>query len=342
MGRWTSCDPSGINSGVNAFQYAASQPVLYVDLDGRDPVAPDTQKKPSTWATVKLLASASASFVALSAKTTAINVGVPARMLGFSHFTEVGPERQGFLVSVSPVPLPYKRPTVDPQTGATDYPGQALWDKGEAVGTIVQVTEAGVDAMGPPGPPGLSGPVPELASGGGAAAIPKVATLASPPLFAKSPDKSKETTAESDKRHEEETKQFEEAGGKKTVITGKVQIHHIASNKGDALRPGSSKTYADLFRDMFRAAGLGFDKSGNALIDPLNDAINLISIEDHEGPHGLDYNEAIFNRLSGAVKDLKPGTPEYREAFIKAFNEGGLRKDVSTKGTYLNDLATRR
>lgn len=355
LGRWTACDPKLIfedGSSITPYEYASWRPTVRVDLDGADDTAPqymsDLRNPPG--GRFKAIADDIKTHGATKTILHRLTNGRVTQVWGenarkatdVSRITDVGPGRQAFLKTVSPVELPFERPTVDPQSGATDYQGQQEWDKGEAVGTIVVVVDLGVGAMGPPRPPGRSDQVLATAGGGGVVATPRVATVASPPLFAKSPES--ETTAESDKRHEEETKQFEEAGGQKTTITGKVEGHHIASNKGTTLRPGSNKSYADLFRDMFRAAGLGFGKTGKKLIDPLNDLINLISIEGHQGPHGPAYDEAVYQRLSKAVEGKEPGTPEYRDAFIKAFRDEktGLRYDVQRKGSMLNDLATRR
>lgn len=37
LGRWTSCDPSGIAGGVNLYGFGKSNPVAFVDTDGREP-----------------------------------------------------------------------------------------------------------------------------------------------------------------------------------------------------------------------------------------------------------------------------------------------------------------
>ena len=38
LGRWTSCDPSGINAGLNLFLYADGSPILLVDTTGSEPL----------------------------------------------------------------------------------------------------------------------------------------------------------------------------------------------------------------------------------------------------------------------------------------------------------------
>ena len=38
IGRWTSCDPTGISYGVNHYLYVYNNPIMFVDLDGKVPV----------------------------------------------------------------------------------------------------------------------------------------------------------------------------------------------------------------------------------------------------------------------------------------------------------------
>jgi len=108
----------------------------------------------------------------------------------FSHFTEVGPARQAFLTTLSPVPLPYDRPTVDPATGATDYQGQKEWDKGEATGMGLHIAAMGIGRMSPPSNPG-----PELAwaTGGGTQTAPTNAIIMPSALFSKAPNAAGQT-----------------------------------------------------------------------------------------------------------------------------------------------------
>ena len=37
VGRWTSCDPSGCKAGINLFEYCRGNPIIFRDLNGKDP-----------------------------------------------------------------------------------------------------------------------------------------------------------------------------------------------------------------------------------------------------------------------------------------------------------------
>jgi hypothetical protein len=120
----------------------------------------------------------------------------------FSRFTEVGPARQGFLKSVSPVDLPYERPTVDPVTGMTDYQGQEEFDRGSDLGAIIQLIEL---LFGETGPPGRSGP--ELVPAGGSvpsAGARAAKVLAPPALFAESQKDKSENKSETKEDEQQE------------------------------------------------------------------------------------------------------------------------------------------
>lgn len=45
LGRWTSCDPSGLQSGPSLYVYACSEPIAHLDKDGRDVEKADLTKK---------------------------------------------------------------------------------------------------------------------------------------------------------------------------------------------------------------------------------------------------------------------------------------------------------
>jgi RHS repeat-associated protein len=361
LGRWVACDPkllvsahSSVWSGRTPYAYASGRPTSRIDPDGADDNNSEYYvsdlHNPPDGRFQAIVEDVKTHGLADTLKHRLANGAVTdaaarfwSKATDFSRFTEVGPARQGFLSSVSPVPLPFTRPTVDPETGATDYSGQKEWDKGEAVGVGLQLGDMFAGGITPPGSPG---PALVPATGGAQGATPIVlappsVVLAPPALFAKQVAPKNETKEESDRRHEEEVKQFEESGGQISKLKEGSEIHHVASVEAEkTIRPGDSKSYSDLYREMFRSAGLGKDKRGNDLLDPLNDSLNLISLEGHEGPHGIDYLEAIYKDLSNAVAGLKAGTQEYREAFIKELMT--LRSQVSKKGTFLNDRATNR
>jgi RHS repeat-associated protein len=351
LGRWTACDPKLFSSdpakawsSLMPYAYASGRPTVKVDLDGADDDYVSDLHNPI---------GGRFQAIADDFKTHGIGNTIWHRMKNgvvtetvskatdFSHFTEVGPARQALLKSVSPVPLPYERPTVDPQTGATDYQGQEEWDKGDTAGLALQLGSMAAGGLGPP----RGGSGPELAPAGGGrvqVAPARAVALAPPAVFAQAPKAAGETTAESTKRHQEEVEEFKKKTGKDpTKITEPVEEHHVASKEANnTIRPGGKKSYSELFREMFRAAGLGRGQKGNLLNDPLDDPLNKVSIAGHEGPHGVDYLEAVYQRLSGAVRNLTEGSPEYAKAFKDALAD--TKSDVAKEGTFLNDKATNR
>jgi RHS repeat-associated protein len=46
LGRWASCDPSGLSGGINQYVYANSDPIGFVDLGGMQPGSPNDSPKP--------------------------------------------------------------------------------------------------------------------------------------------------------------------------------------------------------------------------------------------------------------------------------------------------------
>jgi hypothetical protein len=104
------------------------------------------------------------------------------------------------------------------------------------------------------------------------------------------------------------------------IIVEKPETHHIATNKDVKFTP--------LFEKLFEAAEMS-----------LEDPENKVSIEGHEGPHGPDYNEPIYNKLSKAVEGKAPYSQAYKDAFRAELDL--LKKEVARPGSDLNDLVTR-
>jgi hypothetical protein len=105
------------------------QPSLTADNSGR---AEGARVPPSRWDTVKLFAGVAAEFAADSAKTWAMRVGVPARMLDFSRASELGWARKAFFAGTIGAPF-------DPPTDPAD---KAEWERGEAMAVIVIASAA--------------------------------------------------------------------------------------------------------------------------------------------------------------------------------------------------------
>jgi RHS repeat-associated protein len=199
LGRWTACDPKvvfsaqagGVWSGLTPYSYASGRPTIRTDPNGaadaeaqyvsdlhnppqgRFQAIADDVKSHGFWTTLGHRLAGGA--------VTDAAAGALSKATDFSRFTELGPAREAFLSSISPVPLPFQRPTVDPQTGATDYQGQQDWDKGEAYGAAANVGAA-LGAGAGPGP----GTTPHLVPATGAAvpAPAGAAVLAPPAAFA--------------------------------------------------------------------------------------------------------------------------------------------------------------
>jgi RHS repeat-associated protein len=91
------------------------------------------------------------------------------------------------------------------------------------------------------------------------------------------------------------------------------QIHHIASHE-NWISPKFEKIFAD--------AALPGEKSIG-----LDDPVNLVRVPGHKGPHGNKYSNIVLNRLTKAVKNLRPHTAEYKAALYEEL--GRLRLDVN-------------
>jgi RHS repeat-associated protein len=109
------------------------------------------------------------------------------------------------------------------------------------------------------------------------------------------------------------------AGGGK--VTYKMEWHHIASDK--ALRSG----WTAKFEALFERAGLD-----------LNDRSNLVRLRDHGSNHGGDYHELVYDRLS---KALSTATDQASARVALTAELKKLATEITTKGTRLNQLATR-
>ncbi|WP_375773719.1 AHH domain-containing protein [Archangium gephyra] len=89
----------------------------------------------------------------------------------------------------------------------------------------------------------------------------------------------------------------------------------------------SGGPWTPLFKEIFELAEMGLDA-----------AENLVYLKGHKGPHPAEYHEAVYEKLSVAVRDC--GTaPQCRRKLAKALEE--LAAEVCTPGSRLHRLATR-
>lgn len=103
-------------------------------------------------------------------------------------------------------------------------------------------------------------------------------------------------------------------------------LHHICTDK-NWVSAASGGPWSPKFKEIFDDAKLGFD-----------DPANLVEVEGHIGPHPEAYHAEVLRRLQRATRHLKAGTPEYREAVLKALRD--LADEIRRPGTYLNRLVT--
>lgn len=108
---------------------------------------------------------------------------------------------------------------------------------------------------------------------------------------------------------------------------GKVQLHHIATNKNDvsAQRGGP---WTPRFRKLFTKAGMSME-----------DTENKVPILGHKGPHAERYHQLVHKRLYEATEECS-SIAECRAALKAALER--LAGEIATRGTELNQLVTQR
>jgi hypothetical protein len=103
--------------------------------------------------------------------------------------------------------------------------------------------------------------------------------------------------------------------------------HHIATDKWtEATHSGGPWT--PKFQKIFDRAGMS-----------LNDPANIVRIRGHKGPHPQEYHERIYKRLDEATKSCS-SIEQCRKALTAELER--LAKQISTEGTSLNKLVTRK
>lgn len=78
---------------------------------------------------------------------------------------------------------------------------------------------------------------------------------------------------------------------------------------------------------MFEKAGMDMD-----------DAENIVNVEDHVGPHPPEYHRFVLRYLEGRTEGLTE--EEYSNAFQAGLKE--LAEQIRTPGSKLNELLTTR
>lgn len=70
----------------------------------------------------------------------------------------------------------------------------------------------------------------------------------------------------------------------------------------------------------------------------MQDALNKVRVEGHQGPHPERYHGIIYGRLSDATKGLTPNSTQYKKAVKLTLDQ--LKVEISTPNTELNRLVT--
>ncbi len=106
-------------------------------------------------------------------------------------------------------------------------------------------------------------------------------------------------------------------------VAENVEQHHIMTNKNN-ISTAAGGPYTPKFEELAEKRGID-----------LNDAINKMSLPDHQGPHP-EYNAAVYRSLDAATEGLDGNA--FNQAFDKAMQQ--IRAQTATPGTPLNKLAT--
>lgn len=107
---------------------------------------------------------------------------------------------------------------------------------------------------------------------------------------------------------------------KSGVLAG--AFHHIATNKNT--KAGMQWTLQ--FLPLFKKAGY-----------TLKDALNMVFVKGHYGPHPPEYHQAVFDRINNATKGLTG--KQYKEVFEKTLKQ--LGKEAAEEGSDLNKLISK-
>lgn len=106
------------------------------------------------------------------------------------------------------------------------------------------------------------------------------------------------------------------------------QRHHIFSNKNYKSRARGGP-WSPRFEEIFKKAGMDLDDGYNVIDD----------LAGHRGPHPREYHETVYRAAERATRRCTT-ISQCRKALIDII--GVLSKEISTPGTKLNLLATRK
>ena len=336
LGRWVSCDPSGIRCGTGLYRFAASNPARLVDLSGHEPTVPDYD--PETMGPVLAIvgkkgdSSASGPIPALQQPKGAADVeqttraapkrgpegyrptpSTPARpsspptttsrvvdgiiakatmeasyfaaltgttpYWNFSNFTELTPERRGFLSGLG---VPIGKGELPPDADFAKREDQDLrFQRGENYAILFQLAaevggrlagpHGGGSGRGPTGPtPPAADPAPELSPAGAGGRLPSAATEEPPVHLSESASgpKSPKGSSKFTNPAERAVAEYLESTGR-TVTPNPLENQAGAGRQGDAivdgvvhefktLQPGAdSSRIKNVVNNSIRGAGQG-------------------------------------------------------------------------------------
>jgi hypothetical protein len=117
------------------------------------------------------------------------------------------------------------------------------------------------------------------------------------------------------------------SGAASRPVDAEGHEHHIATDKWTKATH-SGGPWTPRFQELFDRAGMS-----------LNDSANKVRVKGHQGPHPQEYHEEVYERLRRAMQDCG-SIQSCQEALRAELRE--LAQEISTEGSYLNELITRR
>ena len=115
------------------------------------------------------------------------------------------------------------------------------------------------------------------------------------------------------------------AKGRNVPVPVEVRVHHIATNKWwEATHNGGP--WSPKFQKLFDRAGMSLD-----------DEVNTVRVQGHQGPHPREYHETVHSRLSEALGNCRT-ILTCKEALVRELQ--ALGRQISKPNTRLNLLVT--
>lgn len=334
LGRWASCDPAGLADGPCRYAYARCGPVRFHDPDGRlvDEGGKFAAAAAATAAALRNGAPAVGAAPPFLKPWAAVLVAVGALGIGLSMLGDGKPSAPNTPAPAPPVTPPGAPPPPAPPPAKPVVvpPPPTQPDPG-----VERIHGKVVDGKFVPAVPKDSQAGKPQTSSGGAGKRTGSGTGERSGAARKSPPQPSNRWLDQCRREKEKRQEVDDdavrtyldAGGAVQHISTETELHHVATNK--------DKTFRPQFEEIFEGAGVP------GLPDlTLDSEENIVRVEGHQGPHGVDYHNAVLTRLKDAVAGKPTCTPEYRKALTDALKL--LKKDVQKKDTYLNRLVTRK